>query len=202
MTTLSPFATTYQAPKKPSKYLRLTEGTHMIHLLSKPEEVVSFFSIFDEETKKKTCYPDLGDGNQPAGTKNNWAFKIWNYETKEIQIWEVSQNSIKDFLKTLASSKLKSDWTQYPIEVSRKGEKLETVYTCIAGDKQPITKEIEKAMANTFVNLQAMATGQDPFDSELVIEPSSKSETVDDTPLPEINIEEIQIDTDSVKMPF
>jgi hypothetical protein len=193
-TTISPFSSGYTDPKKPSKYLKLSEGTHLLHFLTEPKDVVSYFVQFvdgNDGKKQKICTPDLGDGNQPADTKRTWAFKVWNYDIEEIQILEVSQRSIQDYLHSIATGKIRKDWTKYPIQITRKGEKMETVYTCMAGDNQAITLEIEKAMANTFVNLQAMATGQDPFDSELVIEPSSKSETVDDTPLPEINLDEM-----------
>jgi len=208
----SPFTNpNYKEATKPSQYFRITEGTHLIRILTPASECVSYYAEFveDKEGKKqKYTYPDNGDGVLPPNRKSadckvNFALKIWNYETEQIQVWEVSQRKLKDFLLAIPAGKIKKDFTKFDIQIQRKGKtKNDTEYFPDKGEIEPLKPEIEKAMANTFVNLQAMATGQDPFDSELVIEPSSKSETVDDTPLPEIILDDVTFDENGAPMPF
>jgi hypothetical protein len=200
MTYTSPFSSGYQEPQKPSKYLKLTEGVHLIHLLTPPQEVVSYFVEFLEGSdgkKQKICTPDLGDGTYPANTKRTWAFKIWNYDTQEIQVWEVSQKSIQSYLSAIPQGKIKNDWLKYPIQITRKGDKMDTEYLLDKGDTSLIPAEAEKAKANTYVNLSAMIAGQDPFDSDIVVQSPGRDDMSDDTPLPVINVDDVK-----VQMPF
>jgi hypothetical protein len=211
----NPFATGYVEPKAPSKYLNFKdEGSYVFRILTPKEKVVTYFRAFKENVaegeSKKLVLENKGDGTIPeipAGIKLKqfqnenplklvWAVVVFNQETKEVQILEISQQAIKGFLIATTRSKLKNDWTKFDVEVIRQGQKTETEYFINTGEVAPLTANDEAIINSTFVNLEAMAKGQDPFDKDSV---EKVFEIVKDVePLPEITDEEI----DQAKMPF
>lgn len=169
---MSPFDTTYQAPAEKSNYTRLTEGVHVLRILSTPKEVQSYFVEYvDKQTKEgikkeKIITPDNGDGKQPQGTRRNWAFKVYNHETKQVQVWEVAQKNIQQYLTNILRGKLKNDWTKFDLQITRTGQGLETEYTLMNGDSESLGKEAQKIIDETYVDLTQMTLGKDPFDED------------------------------------
>ena len=169
---MSPFDTAYQDPAEKSNYTRLTEGVHVLRILSTPKEVQSYFVEYvDKQTKEgikkeKIITPDNGDGKQPQGTRRNWAFKVYNHETKQVQVWEVAQKNIQQYLTNILRGKLKNDWTKFNLQITRTGQGLETEYTLMNGDSEPLGKEAQKIIDETYVDLTQMTLGKDPFDED------------------------------------
>jgi len=171
------------------------EGAYLLRIITPKEQVVSYFSEFIDtyEGKKKINAPDNGDGTIPAGEseqgfKLRWAVSVLNQDTKEVQVWEITQVSIRDFLFAIAKGKIKNDWTKFDIQVTKKGQKMETTYTLIAGDTAPLSKEDQAIIAETPVNLEALIEGKDPFE---VAELKPKANTQKDEDLPVISTEEL-----------
>jgi hypothetical protein len=178
----NPFSTDYKSPLQSSKYFKMQdEGAYLLRIITPKEQVVSYFSEFIDtyEGKKKVNAPDKGDGVIPIGEseqgfKLRWAVSVLNQETKQVQVWEITQVSIRDFLFAIAKGKIKNDWTKFDIQVTKKGQKMETTYTLIAGDTSPLSKEDQAIIAETPVNLEALVEGKDPFE---VVEEKPKADT-------------------------
>lgn len=198
----NPFTNGYIEPSTPSNYLKLTEGSHLFRILTPKSEVLSYFVEYTENPNDKSknikiVTRDNGDGKQPAGTKKVWACLVYNYDQDKVQIAEFPQKSIQNWLFTIASGKIKNDWTKFDIQITRTGQALDTEYTPIMGDtcdlEPELVKEINKQ--KDLISLKAMEYGKDPFDTNFVL---NESISVQDEDLP--NVEDI--DLSQATMPF
>jgi len=213
----NPFATGYIEPSAQNNYLKFDEeGSYLFRIITPKTEVVSYFRGFIENPAegepKKLILPNNGDGLYPSipkgvklkvfGTENPiklvWAVKVFNIDIQKVQVWEVSQASIRKSLFAIGSGKLKNDWTKFDIQITKTGQKTETQYTLITGDTRELTNDELDIINSTPVDLSAIERGEDPFDV------ASKSKVVEqlnrDIELPEISDEEL--DQVQTQMPF
>jgi hypothetical protein len=107
--------------------------------------------------------PNIREGDK---CKHFWVFKVWNYTTKQIEVWEISQATIRDALWAYWKDDEYGDLRKFPIKVTRTGKALETKYQVIAGQIKPLDEEIAVASANTCVNLHALYEGANPFEAD------------------------------------
>lgn len=104
--------------------------------------------------------PNIRDDSKP---KHFWAFKVWNYNTNQVEVWEITQGTIRDALWGYWKDDEYGDLRNYPLKITRTGKGLETKYQVIAGQIKPLDEAIEIESANTPVNLYALYTGDNPF---------------------------------------
>ncbi len=115
---------------------------------------------------------------EPDRPKHFWAFPVWNYQEKRVQILEITQKTILDFIKKQVENPKWGDPRQYDIVVTRTKEGNKTNYTVSNDPKEPLDKSILKAYQDMSINTPALFTGDDPFSS-------SATEDVDVNELPE-----------------
>jgi len=93
-----------------------------------------------------------------------WAFLIWNYQTKQIEIFEITQRTIQDAIMALYKS---SDWGDpkgYDIVVNKTGEGMETSYHIQGTPKSQLEPDkVLEAYTAQPVNIAALFSGDDPF---------------------------------------
>ena len=198
---ISPFSANYKQPQTQTNYLKFKEeGSYVFRILTPKEKAlvywIDFFQTPDGKFSKKV-FPYQENGQKPLEAspeaKLVWVFSILNKDLNKIQIWEVSQRTIQNFLLSITKGKIKNDYTKFDIQITKIGQKLETEYSIIPGDTEILTQEEKELIKLTPINLQAMEKGEDPF---LAISPYNKEETFhEDIDLP--NIDEIV-----EKMPF
>ena len=95
--------------------------------------------------------------------KHFWAFVVWNYEAKELQILEITQSSIQQHITAITRD---PDWGvpfEYDFSVFKTGQKLETEYTVSPKPHKKISDEMQSALIATPINLDALFDGADPF---------------------------------------
>jgi len=167
----NPFASNYTTPLAKTKYLKFQKGANLFRILTPKEEVVSYyidFVINDEGKKTKNIYPDNGDGQFPMEAEEPklvWAVTVFNLDINEVQILEISQKTIKDFLFSITSGKIKTDWTLFDIQVTKTGDDKDTTkYSMIAGNDAELSEVHQSIISSTFVDLSQMELGGDPFD--------------------------------------
>ena len=167
--TANPFDPNYVEPKSKSKYLQLSEGSHLIRIITTSTEGMSYFVNFiqnSDGTKTKEVYPDLGDG-QSFG-RLTWAFLVYNKDLECLQVWECSQKAIQDFLMTIVRSKIasKRDWTKFDLQITRTGTgQFDTKYSVLAGDSEELSDEIVSQIASEIqkIDLKKLLTCEKPF---------------------------------------
>lgn len=124
------------------------------------------------------CYDPKSKEGQSE--KHFWAFKVWNYQDKEVQVLSITQASIQRALTDLINS---DDWgplEEYDVVVKRTGKSLETRYSVQATPPKELpqdAKDFDKKC-----NLEALLTNEDPFDDKSVGQDIVKDIDPDDIP--------------------
>ena len=160
------FPSNYEPPASSSEggnYTKIKDDPVKLRILS---EAVTGYVYWTNDNKpvRSAEYPqNTPNIRADSRPKHFWAFKVWNYTTKQVEVWEISQASIRDILWGYWKDDEYGDLRQFPLKVSRTGKGLETKYSVIAGQKRPLETEIFEISSNTPVNLYALYTGDNPF---------------------------------------
>jgi len=91
------------------------------------------------------------------------AMLVWNYEEKKIQILELTQVGLRKELITLAKDEDWGDPRSYDLKIVRSGEKFDTTYAMTPSPHKKRGEEINAAVKEMDVNLEALFDGGDPF---------------------------------------
>jgi hypothetical protein len=161
----------YKIPTS-SNYMKFVDGKNKFRILSDAIVGLEYWTEdrkpvrlheMPTETPKDIGYDNDGKVNQ---IKPFWAFIVWNYNDKRIQILEITQKSIMQNLQSLADD---GDWgnpTAYDVTVNRKGDGLNTEYSVMPNPTSKLSKEAMDAYEATKINLEALFGGLDPFTGE------------------------------------
>ena len=152
------------ASESAGNYTKIKDEAVKLRILS---EAVTGYVYWTNDNKpvRSEVYPQSTPNiREDSKPKHFWAFKVWNYSTQQVEIWEISQASIRDRLWEYWEDKEDyGDLRNFPIKVSRTGKGLDTKYSVIAGKAKELEPEIEQISANTSVNLLALFDGSNPF---------------------------------------
>lgn len=160
-----------------SSYFKVTPGEHKIRILSAATIGVEWWE--NEEGEVQMSGGKRIEGTKPkrvkkgeavpvtagGGTKNFWAFPIWNHATKAIQIWSITQGSIQEALKKLDHNKDWGDLTGYDIQVERTGTgQLDTKYIITPLKPVPLDDKIKEELSvGGLPRMEALFDNEDPF---------------------------------------
>lgn len=105
---------------------------------------------------------DIKEGSQ---VRHFWAFVIWNYEAKRIQILEITQKTIMTPLKALIDNpKWGNPVGKYDITITRKGSTMnDTEYAVMPNPATDTLAEITEAFDKAAIVLDVLFEGKDPF---------------------------------------
>lgn len=156
----------YSLPKSGGNYMKLEKGKNKLRILSAP--LLGWIDWIEEEGKKKPnrfAYDKMPETsfNPERPVKHFWAFKVWNYDTKAVQIMEITQSTIQGAIQTLASSE---DWgspIDYDLTIERTGEDMLTKYSVTPTPPKELTEEIKLEVEKVKVDLDKLLEGGDPF---------------------------------------
>ena len=178
----------YKSPDD-SPYTKLPEGDTVVRILSSC--VIGWEGWIEDENGKKPVRFQMDEKPKDLSkfedrkVNHFMAMVVWNYGTETIQIMSLAQKSIREQITDLASDE---DWgnpNAYDIKISRKGAgQFDTKYKVTAKPKKEITKEIAEAFAVADVNLQALFTGDNPFEQAVQTEPEGADEDIDINDIP------------------
>lgn len=90
------------------------------------------------------------------------AVAVWNYELKATQVWEITQRTLQESLDLLTRDKDFGHPINYDLKITRKGEGLDTTYSMVPIPGE-ISDDVQFAVAELKVNLDALLSGEDPF---------------------------------------
>ena len=161
----------YEIPESPSAYMKFVEGENTFRVLS--SAIVGFeYWRLDSEGKKKPVRAkedwkeipaDCVVQNGKRESKPFWAFVIFNYSQKRVQILEITQKGIMRAIKALAKNEKWGDPKTFDISINRVGEGLETEYSVMPNPHSPLDPSITKQHEDMNINLEALFDGSDPF---------------------------------------
>jgi hypothetical protein len=160
----------YKIPKAPSGYMKFAEGLNQIRILDSAIIGWEYFNQANKPVRQREAFEEVPrDIKENGRVKHFWAFPVWNYQAKSVQILEITQKGIMEAIKALVKNPKWGDPKMYDIAITKSGEGLDTEYT-VQGEpplSEP-TEEIVKAYKNKPVNLEALYLGEDPFAKELI----------------------------------
>jgi hypothetical protein len=162
----------YSIPKSSAggKYTKFEQGKTKFRILSAP---IMGFEYWNTDSKPvralekfETIPADAKLDNEGKFKQRHfWAMKVYNYNTSQIEILQITQKTIQNTILEYAQNEDFGDPRDYDITVSRKGEAIESEYSSIASPPKEVVQEVINADLATPVNLQALLTGDNPFDA-------------------------------------
>ena len=158
------FPEDYKIPST-SNYLKLTEGEHTFRILTPAKTGYEYFNSDNKPVRSRTPFEGVpSDMKEDGRTNHFWAFVIWNYELKRIQIMELTQKTLMTPLKALIDNPKWGSPDKYDITITRKGTTMnDTKYAVMPNPHSEIEPEVKEAFDNAAVNLDALYDGGDPF---------------------------------------
>jgi len=160
----------YQIPET-SNYMRFVEGDNKFRVLSSAIVGWEYWNTNNKPVRKPENWdvvPEDIKTEKDGSTRINhfWAFVVYNYNTKKIQILEVTQKGIMKYIKGLTKNIKWGNPKGYDITVNRTGSGFDTEYTFIADPHSEIDPKIIERFEKTHINLDALFEGLDPFSVE------------------------------------
>lgn len=151
----------YVAPAtNKGSYFKPTEEKTKIRVLGSP---ITGYVDWDNSKPVRTKEKPAKNFNDEKPAKHFRAFPIWNYNKQEMQIWEVTQASIREQFTTLINGEW-GDPRDYDLVVYKTGKDLETKYflTTTPDGKKEVSPEITQVRVDTKLDLNQLYTGGNP----------------------------------------
>lgn len=168
---MSFFQEGYQVPASgENRYMKFDQGANRFRILTPPVMGFQYFNTDNKPVRAKERFEGI-----PADAKSEdgkfkqshfWAIKVYNYTSKQIEILMITQKGIQNSIVEYAQSDEYGDPREFDITVTRKGEKFETEYTVVPSPPKPLKTEVVEASNDTQVNLNALFTGDNPFEAD------------------------------------
>lgn len=151
----------YKVPEASSGYMKLVKWENRIRIVSQPK--IGYETRVEEEGKRKPVRTKTATWVE--GERHFWAFAVYDYESKQVKVLEITQKGIMWFITSLVKREGKSDPKLYDFYIERKWDGMETEYIVTNGDndskENTIIKESIKLAES--INLEALFVGWDPF---------------------------------------
>jgi hypothetical protein len=150
-----------------SNYFKVSPGKHKIRILAGAVTGYVWWEDTPEGGRKPGRIPL--DGRPPVEyaetVKRFLAFPIWNYDSRKIQVWEVTQTSIQKELKALEADPDWANLIDFDLEINREGQDMKsTKYRVTPKPKTPPDKDIQAV--SLLPDLNQLFKGGDPFNPE------------------------------------
>ncbi len=148
-----------------SNYLKLTEGEHTFRALSSAIVGFEYFNTDNKPVRSETPFEEMPTDIKKGGRINPfWAFVVWNYDEKRLQILEITQKTIMTPLKALIDNPKWGSPKNYDISITRKGTGMQdTEYAVMPNPAEPVAQEIKDAFAKSNIDLNVLFVNGDPF---------------------------------------
>jgi hypothetical protein len=151
-----------------SNYMRFSEGDNTFRVLSSAITGWEYWTKDNKPVRRKETWSEVPDDikeEKDGSVRINhfWAFVVWNYDAKSVQILELTQKGIMKYIQGLTKNAKWGNPKGYDITVNRTGSGLDTEYTCMANPHSELDTDIIEIAKKKYVNLNALYSGADPF---------------------------------------
>jgi hypothetical protein len=167
--------TNYEVPTI-SNYMKFKPGDNRFRILG--SSITGWLWWIDGENggRKPVRIPMTGKiAGGVEDVKHFWAFPVWNYADKKVQILELTQKTIQRSIQALVKNLKWGDPKMYDIVVTKTGDGMETEYNTTPDPKESLEEAIESLYRETTIDLQALYSGNDPFKKENVADDAIKA---------------------------
>jgi hypothetical protein len=162
----------YETPEAPSNYMEFEEGQNYFRVLS--SAIVGYQWWVDEAQGRRPVRvralsevpEEYRNGAQGESARHFWAFAVYNYQAKAVQVLVLKQQTIMRAIEAFAKNPKWGNPQNYDLVVEkvRTGRGVRDVeYSVIPEPKTPLDPAIADLAAKTPVRLEALYEGGDPF---------------------------------------
>lgn len=145
-------------------YMKLQDGQNKFRILSAPIIGYEYWTDENKPVRLKEMPENAPEDMKSEGKlKHFWAFSVWNYKEKRVQILELTQLSIQGPITDLVNSEDWGDPKEYDLTITKKGQKLDTEYTVQPSPHKPITNDVKQAYEDAHIRIEALFEGGDTF---------------------------------------
>lgn len=147
----------FAAKVQTSSFLKLENGETKVRLLSNPVIGTEFW--IDGKPKRTLLGKPLPvEAIAPGAekTKRFWGMKVYDYKSKSVKIWGVTQVGIHNQLKSLDENSSWGSPLNYDITIKKTGIGLDTTYAVLPCPKEPLSAEVEALHNSAPVDLNAL----------------------------------------------
>lgn len=154
--------------KSNSRYTRLDEGNTKLRFLAEPTWGFELWTDGDSGREvhrvelTETFDKDLLSRSEQE-PKLFCAAKVYNYNTKAVEVWTFTQKQIIDAIKGWSENDEYGDPLGYDLVVNRIGLDRNTKYQVMANPPKPLSKEVQEASEAEVVECEQLFTGGSPF---------------------------------------
>ena len=166
----------YKEPNPPSDYTKLVDGETVLRILDSAKMGWQGWREVVTETGEKTKKPVRVKDNQGIpveqfeteieNVKFFWAVPVWNYNEHNIQIWVITQATIRRSIVALTKSKGWGSPLEYDISITKTGEKMETEYAIMPYPKAEVEKSVLEAYQAKKIDWELWYQSENPFESD------------------------------------
>jgi len=125
-----------------------------------------YFNTDNKPVRSQELPEDTSDIKKGAAVKHFWAFPVWNYNAKRVQILEITQKGI---MQTMTSYIKNPNWgnpKEYDFIVNRTGTGMaNTEYATAVNPKSPLDEKVAEQYKNMNIDLTLLYVGEDPFNA-------------------------------------
>jgi len=155
----------YELPKTQGNYMKLEDGENTFRVLGSAIIGYEYWNTDSKPVRSKEQFTSVpANAKLPFKSKHFWAFPVYSYKYKRVQVLELTQSTIMGAMQALIKNEKWGDPTKYDVTITRRGEKLDTEYSVMP---EPHTPAPEVDMPE--IDLEKLYTGEDPFKKEEVI---------------------------------
>lgn len=103
---------------------------------------------------------------KPENIRQFVAAICWNYGTERLEIFETDKSTIIGQIFKFEQDEDYGDSKGYDLKISKSGQGMETEYSVVPSPPSKAKPEIVEALKSEPINLEALYTGDDPFNGE------------------------------------
>lgn len=153
----------YKEPQ--GNYLKLPIGRTQLRILSSAVIGWEYWNKENKPVRQKEAYKgvpaDAGTDTQTGKIKKPqhfWAFVVWNYGAEQVQLMQITQKSLQSSIRALIEDPSWGNPKEYDIVITKSGSGFDTDYKVM-----PSPKSKAPEVDISYINLQALFSGADPF---------------------------------------
>jgi hypothetical protein len=163
----------YERQESAGSYMKLVDGENRFRVLS---SAITGWEWWEDDGKgnrlpkrvrKVDDVPsEAWNREKKDRPREFWAFAVYNYDAKAIQILELKQQSIMGDIEKLVRNAKWGSPKEYDVAIIRTktgSQAFDVEYSVMPEPKEPIDPGIVKAYEDMAINLEALYEGGDPF---------------------------------------
>lgn len=161
----------YKAPSGSDQFMKFQDGDNKFRILS--DAVVGWEGWKNgksfrrkgngDECPIKESEVDVSERNNRPSINFFWAFVVYNFDIKKIQVLSISQKTIQKAIENLNMDEDWGDPKGYTLKVSKVKESNVTKYSVTPSNKVELPKDIAQAYEEADVDVSKLFDGKYPM---------------------------------------